>query len=503
MKRKSLIFAALPLLAMLLTGCVKYNGRSSSNPSRQEMSFALDKSTLSLVEGTTGTISATLDKDAEVNWTIKDDNIATIDVTKGTKVTVSALIPGETTVTATSVFDGTTYSKSCEITVTRKGEGGGGGGGQGGGGETQPVEGETVITYLVIGENGRYKGEKGTDIPSLFLEYTVEFTAKVGDPLPTEDDVTSVVEGSKFKGWQSYEGNGALTQHTVVPNARGKILYASFGGGQGGVPVEPDPEVPSGSVTLYFAGIASWTDATDVHLGINGNFITATKQSDSNYKAVVPVTGQIETVNAYLSQGGTKYFHPSSGVIDNDKMYSTIKTGDVKVEFDGEYTITWNDWHYNSEDWNDAWFHYTFTEGKPSTEPAPTPTPTPTENDVTLYLSFGSETFNNVSRVGMAINGVWKDAVANTTSEGKYKQVFTVAGAVTSVNLYFTENNNSQFRHPTPGSEDWTALEYSTIETGEVQIEAGHSYVVTWTGWDYHYDNWEHAWFTYTFTKIS
>ena len=92
-----------------------------------------------------------------------------------------------------------------------------------------------VTVYLVFGENGLYHGNKVTDNnPDLFLEHVVPHTALSGTDLPGASEVTSSVEGSKFVAWTAYNNDGKLTEYTQVPNVNGKILYASFSGGQGG-----------------------------------------------------------------------------------------------------------------------------------------------------------------------------------------------------------------------------------------------------------------------------
>lgn len=97
-----------------------------------------------------------------------------------------------------------------------------------------PTFGEEVTTYLVLGEYGRYRGNEGIDVPDKFLENTIEYVAKIGDPLPKADEVTTTVSGSSFLCWQAYEGDIEPKSYDVVPAVRGKILYARFSGGDGG-----------------------------------------------------------------------------------------------------------------------------------------------------------------------------------------------------------------------------------------------------------------------------
>ena len=106
--------------------------------------------------------------------------------------------------------------------------------------------GTDVKVYLVFGEYGLYKDEAvNNKIESLFLEHAIELEAKVGDRLPTRDDVKSTVEGSKFVAWTAYNDDGKLTQYTKVPSVDKKILYASFSGGKGGnTGYDPIPPAP-------------------------------------------------------------------------------------------------------------------------------------------------------------------------------------------------------------------------------------------------------------------
>lgn len=87
--------------------------------------------------------------------------------------------------------------------------------------------GSDVTIYLVLGEIGKYKGNKGENYPDLFIENAVKLETKVGDALPGDNDVTST-SGAKFKGWVKYDGNGALTKYEKAPGYMNTILYANF-----------------------------------------------------------------------------------------------------------------------------------------------------------------------------------------------------------------------------------------------------------------------------------
>ena len=508
MRRKSLFFV-LPLFALILGGCVKYNGKGSANPvdPADIPHITLSTSLLQIEEGKSASLSAEVDQDCKIYWDVSETqkNIS-ISSTEGSEITVSGLKAGTTKVTARATNKGVKAKSVCTIQVsTGTSPGPGPGPTPVDPDPTVPVEGETVTTYLVIGENGRYNGEPGKDFPELFLEYAVEFTAEVGADLPGADVVTTMVSGSSFQYWQAYDGGGALTKYEKVPNTRGKILYACFGGGSGSVTPDPDVPVPEGSITLYFAGLEGF-DNTTVNLGVNNSFVVATSQGGGIYKATIQVTGAITSINAYMSQVVsaelTKYFHPFSGTKDFNDMYSKITTGSVALELEKEYTITFTGWAYDIDDYAHAWFTHTFAAGSPSQpEPGPTP-PGPSENSITLWLT-GVTGWNNITSVGFAINGDWH-IVTTKEANGNYKYEFTVSGAVTSVDCYFAENT-SQYRKPTYEPFDWNT-EATAINTGSVSITAGHSYAIeipSSNTWAHVYDNWAYAWFNYSFTQIA
>lgn len=110
----------------------------------------------------------------------------------------------------------------------------------------QNAEGD-VTTYLVLSDEGRYNGEQGEKVPSLFLENTITYVASPGSALPDKTTITSTQENVEFETWLSYDGSGSPTRHSEVPETDGMILYAFFnytggfplvdGGGGGDDPV--------------------------------------------------------------------------------------------------------------------------------------------------------------------------------------------------------------------------------------------------------------------------
>lgn len=122
---------------------------------------------------------------------------------------------------------------------------------------TPPSPISTITTYLVLGEYGLYKGNKGNDIASLFLENTIVYEANSGSILPGKDDVTSSVNNSVFEHWQAYEGDGSTKEYTTVPDTNSKILYAVFSGGSGSGSSssgDSDTPTPGGGDTLPTSG---------------------------------------------------------------------------------------------------------------------------------------------------------------------------------------------------------------------------------------------------------
>lgn len=163
-----------------------------------------------------------------------------------------------------------------------------------------------VTTYLVLSSVGLYKGKAGDKIANMNVENAVAFIAYPGDALPGKDEVTHLYGSADFAGWLCYEGKGAPTVYSVVPNEANKILYASFvDNGKTPTPPPgptptPDP-TPTGSYYLRTQfeqnGSTQYWDADGAKLfawvwdttgTLASTSFAMTKDGDNNYKVGIP-----------------------------------------------------------------------------------------------------------------------------------------------------------------------------------------------------------------------
>ncbi len=98
------------------TVTVTYSGfRDSFNVTVNTPSMTLSKSNITLNKGSTTTISATTTPFGQaVSWTSSNSDVVTV----STGGTVSAMAPGTAILTARFTYNGTTYTKTCSVTVS-------------------------------------------------------------------------------------------------------------------------------------------------------------------------------------------------------------------------------------------------------------------------------------------------------------------------------------------------------------------------------------------------
>ena len=124
---------------------------------------------------------------------------------------------------------------------------------------------------------------------------------------------------------------------------------------------------------------------------------------------------------------------------------------------------------------------------------------------VTIYVA-GLGGWENQPNVHVALNNSNWATPAATVSEadraiGQYKIEIELPNELTSVNMYMDENNNKWYHPYNEATFSWNTDD-SVIERGSVQLVAGNSYVITFVDWAQHYENWQHAWFSYTFAQV-
>ena len=215
--------------------------------------------------------------------------------------------------------------------------------------------GTEVKVYLVFGSYGLYKNNPvNTNIEALFLEHAIELDAKVGDHLPTRDDVTSTVEGSKFVAWTSYNNDGKLTEYTKVPGKDKKILYASYSGGNGGTPGSSQgggggggtPIIPT-NITYTVTNLPDWiqADGCVIFAWVWGSQDAGSWKSltyGTNHDASFTVTGELQgfLLARCVSGTTTPDWNMTSGN-DAGRVYN--KTNDITCNA-GVYSYACADW---------------------------------------------------------------------------------------------------------------------------------------------------------------
>lgn len=106
-------------------------------------SVSISKTSISLTTGNTTTISATSSDSSTITWSTSDDTVVSLSSTSANSsvsITLTAEGEGEATITAEATIGGTSYTKTCSVTVTESG----------GFGEDDPPVGLTNVTYTVF-----------------------------------------------------------------------------------------------------------------------------------------------------------------------------------------------------------------------------------------------------------------------------------------------------------------------------------------------------------------
>ena len=266
-----------------------------------------------------------------------------------------------------------------------------------------------------------------------------------------------------------------------------------------------DPIVPPGPVTnrtIYINANGILDEASAVP------FIHAWggASADADVKMTL-VDGQTIVYSAEIPSDATQVVFvrmpagSTSIIWDGEGAYWN-KSGDLDLDANNDmWTVTGYEEGIMVGTWSvfDPNTTYSTGGGDPIVPPDPVD---PTSGTITVYFA-GVENWGDMKEVHMSLTGEKASYVSATKeSDGRWKVTFSVSEDSSTLHLYFV-NTSNQYRHPACGASNWDT-DYSTIDlTSVTKLSVDHSYAVTWTGWEKNYDNWEHAWFTYTVTELA
>ncbi len=134
---------------------------------------------------------------------------------------------------------------------------------------------------------------------------------------------------------------------------------------------------------------------------------------------------------------------------------------------------------------------------------------TTTENKITVYFA-GVGNWTDINEVKIGLTGsdlaLCSKTTGDDTTKGQYKRSITSSIASSTLNMFFNSTTGKNW-HPvnkgTSNDGECDKMSSSIYLYDVTTLEPGSEYIITWTGWKYNYTDWSHAWFTYTFAKLS
>ncbi len=210
-----------------VSGATTYTGSGSSSSSTTTGITSISSTSISLTVDETSTISAVSSDSSTITWSTSDSSIASISATSassGSSITITGVAAGTATITAKATIDGTSYTKTCSVTVSSSGSGTSG----------STASGDYSIVFST-GTNG-----SSALSSSGILDYTSENTL-----------VNSFSECTKC-----YEGTSGL-----------KLGSSSYSGSFTAVPVSA---AQSNVVSISFSSTVYSSDTGTLTLSVNG-----------------------------------------------------------------------------------------------------------------------------------------------------------------------------------------------------------------------------------------
>ena len=168
---------------------------------------SISKTSASMISGGTTTISATSTEGGTINWTTSNSSVVSLSSStssSGTNITLTAESAGSATITASQTISGTTYSKTCSVTVSAT---------------------KQVTSIAISGQKTSYS------VDDTFVKPTVTATYNDGTQATVTSDATcsgyNMSSAGNYTVTVSYSYGGATKTTTY------EITVSSSGGGSG------------------------------------------------------------------------------------------------------------------------------------------------------------------------------------------------------------------------------------------------------------------------------
>ncbi len=243
---------------------------------------SISKTSASMISGGTTTISATSTEGGTINWTTSNSSVVSLSSStssSGNSITLTAESAGSATITASQTISGTTYSKTCSVTVSAT---------------------KQVASISISGQKTSYV------VDDTFVKPTVTATYNDGTQATVTSDATctgyNMSTAGNYTVTVSYSYGGATKTTTF------EITVSSSGGGSGDI-----GDYTISTTALTSSGIANnmlvvWgTSTSNLAMSIDSNWVYLSSTS-SNW-LIFTLEG---TSSGFKLKNGSNYVYCSA-----------------------------------------------------------------------------------------------------------------------------------------------------------------------------------------------
>lgn len=308
-----------------------------TNSAISSTGVTISKSSTSIAVDGTDTVSATSTDNGTISWSTSDSTVATISATSassGSSITITGKKAGSAVITAQRTISGTTYRKTCAVTVTTSG----GSGGSGGSGEA----GEYTITFKTGSDASSETNSTGA------LAYTTTNTL-----VESFSSLTKVYEGASGLKLGSSKATGSFTATTksaAKSNVKSiTVKSAKYGSDTGTLTLSVNGSSVKTGITPGTDATHTFTTATTVN---NFGLATSSKRAYiSEVSFVIEGSSSSATLSSIaLSNKTTSYnvgdtfVKPTVTATYSDSSHADVTNSTTFTGYDmstaGNYTVT-------------------------------------------------------------------------------------------------------------------------------------------------------------------